>query len=98
VLDVEASRVFVDAPTHQTGEITALVGLYAMVGRMQLVSDQAVIVEAWRVEEIIIETYQGPVRTLAELMDLGHQGGLSLMRGFSEACRKDLAARATAIQ
>jgi len=27
-----------------------------------------------------------------------HQGGLSVMAEFSEACRKDLAARATAIR
>ena len=40
----EAARLFADALTHQTEEITGLVGLYAMVGRMRLVSDQAVII------------------------------------------------------
>jgi hypothetical protein len=36
----EASRLFVDALTHQAEEFTGLVGLYAMVGRMRLVSDK----------------------------------------------------------
>ncbi len=94
----EASRLYGDALTHQTEEITGLVGLYAMVGRMRLVADQTVIVAATRVEDTIVETYLGPNRTLHELMDYAHQGGLSFLAEFSEACRKDLAARATAIR
>ena len=65
----EASRLFADAVTHQTDEITGLVGLYAMVGHMRLVSDQTVIVAAMRVADTIIETYLGANRTLQELMD-----------------------------
>ncbi len=94
----EASRLFADALTHQTDEITGLVGLYAMVGRMRLIADEAVILAATRVEDTIIETYLGRNRTLDELMDYAHQGGLSFLTQFSEACRKDLATRATAIR
>jgi hypothetical protein len=50
-------------------------------------------------EEAIIETYLGPDRTVRELMDAArHQGELSFLVEFSAACRKDLAARATAIR
>jgi hypothetical protein len=94
----EAARLFADALTHQTEEITGLVGFYAMVGRMRLMSDQTVTVAAMRAEETIIETYLGPNRTLHELMDYAHQGGFGFLAEFSEACRKDLAARATAIR
>jgi hypothetical protein len=94
----EASRLFADAVTHQTDEIAGLVGLYAMVGRMRLISDEAVIVAATRVEDNIIETYLGANRTLQELKDYAHQGGLNVLDEFSAACRKDLAARATAIR
>ena len=59
-----------------------------MVGRMRLVSDQTVIVAAMRVEDIIIETYLGANRTLQELKDYAHQGGLNVLDEFSEACRK----------
>lgn len=69
-----------------------------MAGRMRLVSDQTVIAVAMRVEDVIIETYLGPNRSLRELVDYAHQGGLSFLEEFSEACRKDLAARATAIR
>jgi hypothetical protein len=55
----ESARLFADAPTHQTEEITVLVQLYAKVGRMRLVSDRSVIVAAMRVEDKIIETYLG---------------------------------------
>ncbi len=70
----EASRLLADALTHQTEEITGLVGLYAMVGHMRLVFDQAVISAAMRAVDTI-ETYPGANRTLHELMDYAHQGG-----------------------
>ena len=93
----EASRLYGDALTHQTEEITGLVGLYAMVGRMRLASDQRVIAAAVQVQDTIVETYLGPNRTLPELMNYAHQGKLNFLVEFSEACRKDLAARATAV-
>jgi hypothetical protein len=55
----EASRLYIEAVTNKTDDIddiTGLVGLYAMVGRMRLVSDQTVIAAAMRAEETIIET------------------------------------------
>ena len=94
----EAARLFADALTHQTEEITGLVGFYAMVGRMRLMSDQTVTVAAMRAEETIIETYLGPNRTLHELMDYAHQGGMGFLSEFGEACRRDLAARATTVR
>jgi hypothetical protein len=93
----EASRLFGDALTHRTEEITGLVRLYAMVGRMRLVSDRTVIAAAMRVEDTIIKTYLGPNRTLPEMMDYAHNGGLDFLTEFGEACRKDLAARASAV-
>ena len=94
----EAARLYGDAMTKQTEEITGLVKLYAMVGRMRLISDRAVVVAAIRVEDTIIETYLGPNRTLHELMDFAHKGGMDFLTEFSEACRKDLASRSTAIR
>ncbi len=94
----EASRLFVDALTHQAEEFTGLVGLYAMAGRMRLVSDQTVIDAATRAKDAIIETYLGPDYTVRELMDHARQGKISFLVEFSAACRRDLAARATAIR
>jgi hypothetical protein len=76
-----------------------LVQLYAMLGRMRLVSDRTVIDAAVRVEATIIETYLGPNRTLHELMEYADKGdGLGFLTEFGEACRKDLAAHATAVR
>jgi hypothetical protein len=94
----EASRLFGDAVTHQTEEFTDLMRLVAMIGRMRLGSDRRVIDAARRVEKTIVETYLGPNRTLPELMDFADKGGMDFLIEFGEACRSELAARATAIR
>jgi hypothetical protein len=55
----EASRLFVEAmraKTDDIDDISGLVGLHAMIGRMRLVSDQLVIDAAMRAEGAIVET------------------------------------------
>lgn len=55
----EASRLSVEAQRAKTddiNDISGLAALHAMVGYMRLVSDQAVIDAATRIEENIIET------------------------------------------
>ena len=89
-----ASRLYIEALTNKIddiNDITGLVGLYAMDGRMRLVSDQTVIDAARRAEDTIIETYLGPDQTVRELMDYARQGKMSFLVEFSEACRKGLA-------
>jgi hypothetical protein len=97
----EASRLYIEALTNKTddiSDITGLVGFYAMVGRMRLVSAQTVVDAAMQIEKTIIETYLGPDRTVRELMDQASQGKISFLVEFTAACREDLAARATAIR
>jgi hypothetical protein len=84
--------------TQQAGNITEMIGLYAMVGRMRLISARPVIDAAVRVEDTIIEIYHGPNRSLDEILDFAHQGGLDILTEYSEACRKDLAVHATAVR
>ena len=69
----------------------SIILLYALVGRMRLVSAQAVIDAAVRVEYNILETYLGPNRTLHELRDFARKGGMNFLTEFSKACRDDLA-------
>ena len=66
----EAAHLFADSLARQTEDITNMIRLYALVGRMRLVSARAVIVAAVRVEDSIMENYQGPNRALHELQDL----------------------------
>ena len=65
--------------------------LYALLGRMRLVSDRLVVVAAMRAVDIIIETYLGPNRTLHEMMT--HKDELDFLTEFGDAARKNLAAR-----
>ena len=94
----EAARLFGDALSHQTDDASAMVRLYAMVGRMRLDSDRTVIDAAVRVEDALIETYLAPNRTLRETMEYAHKGGMNFLTEFGEAARKDLATRATAVR
>ena len=89
----EATRLLADSLTHQTEDVANQVRLYAMVGRMRLISDRPVIDAAVRVEDTIIEHYLGPNLSLQQVMDYAHGGGRDFLTEFSEACRKDLANR-----
>ena len=94
----EAARLLGDALTHQTEDVIPLLRLYAMVGRMRLVSDQTVIDAAVRIEETLAETYLGPNRTLRETIEYAHKGGIGFLTEFSEAARKDLTTRVNAVR
>jgi hypothetical protein len=89
----EAVRLFGDSLSHETEDINNMVRLYALVGRMRLVSARAVIVAAERIEANILENYLGPNRTLHELREVVRKDGMNFLTEFSEACREDLAAR-----
>ena len=89
----EATRLLGDALTHQTEDLTTMVRLYSMIGRMRLISDREVIDAAVRVEDTIIENYLGPNLNLQQVMDYAHGAGRNFLTEFSEACRKDLANR-----
>jgi hypothetical protein len=90
----EAARVYVDALTHQTEKPTRMVHLYALVGRMRLVSARPVIDAAMGVMDHIRDTYLAPNRTLDEIKNIASAGGMDIVTAFSEACRDDLAGRA----
>jgi hypothetical protein len=90
---VEASRLLGDALSHQKDDVADMVGLYAMVGRMRLVSSRTVVAAAETVIDHIIETYLAPNQTLHELRTLFQEGRMNFLVEFSEACRQDLGTR-----
>jgi len=89
----EATRLLGDALTRQTEDVTDMVRLYAMIGRMRLISDRAVIDAAVDMEDTILERYLGANLTLQQVQDYAHGEGRNFLTAFSEACRKDLADR-----
>ena len=87
----EASRLYGDALGHQKDDAADLVKLFALLGRIRLVSLRPVVTAAERTLDTIIETYLGPNRTMHEVLDDVHRGGFHFLIEFGEACRQDLA-------
>ena len=86
----EAARLYADALAHQKDDVTDLFKIYALLGRIRLVSPRPVITAAERTLGTIAHTYVGPDRTMHEVMDDVHQGGFNFLIEFGDACRQDL--------
>jgi hypothetical protein len=94
----EASRLYGDAlvtDTADNADVSKFVGLYAMLGRMRIMSSPAVIENAEKIIEVIAKEYFEPNRKLRDMFgksrELDYE--LDVMRHFSEACREDLSGR-----
>ena len=80
-------------PTAWRRAVADMVGLYALVGRMWLVSSPAVIAAADQITHGIVTTYQGPNITLHEMHEYVREGRMNYLVQFGEAARADLAHR-----
>jgi hypothetical protein len=86
----EASRIYGDALVSDKAEVANLVGLYAMVSRMRILSSPSVVEHADKIMRMIVDTYFSPNRTLRELREAMSSDRMDPMREFSDACREDL--------
>lgn len=86
----EASRLYADAFVRDKSEVAELVNLYALVGRMRIVSSNDVVSAAERVGRLIIETYLSPNRTFVEVAALLDE--VDPLQNFADACRRELQA------
>ena len=85
----DASRIYGDALIHQTLELSGLIGLYALISRMRILSSPPVVESAVRIARIITETYSQPNKTPAELEAMIENDSVDLLQAFSEACRRE---------
>jgi hypothetical protein len=85
----EASKWYADACMHEKVEISNLVGLWALVSRMRVLSSPKVVESADAVVRVIVETYRAPNKTLAELEKLLDPDATNPLRDFSIACRQE---------
>ena len=69
----EASRLYGDALGHQKDDVADLAKIYALIGRIRLVSARPVITAAERTLDTIVQAYLGPNRSLHEVMDDVHR-------------------------
>ena len=89
----EASRLYADALANDPSEIPKLVDMYALIGRMRVVSSDSVIEAAEKTGRLIIDAYLSPNRTFADLTEIVKE--MDPLRDFSEVCRRDLQAART---
>jgi hypothetical protein len=94
----EASKCYIDALQHHDGDanIPSLVGLYAKLSRMRVVSSKPVLHSAEHITQKILDTYLEPDKSFVEVREMARKGGIDLLREFANACRdefEDLQAR-----
>jgi hypothetical protein len=85
----DTARIYGDALIHDKLEITGLVNLHALVGRMRIVSSRPVIETAVNVVKAITETYSQPNKSPEEIEAMISNGSVDILRNFSEACRDE---------
>jgi len=66
----EAVKLYADALVNETSDVTKLVGLYAMISRMRILSSRTTVENADKVGRTIVNSYLAPRKTVPELQDL----------------------------
>ena len=96
----DASKCYVDALQHDTGDIPGLVALHATIDRMRILSSPTVMASADKVRRKILDTYIEPDKSFPELRELVRANGDSfdLLREFSGACREEFDALRTTVR
>jgi hypothetical protein len=87
----EASKLYVDALVRDQAEASAMVGIYALISRMRMVSNADVVENAEAVIRTILSTYSRPNKTFPELQNhMLNRGFVDPLLNFSEVCRDEL--------
>ena len=85
----EASKLYGDALVHDTTDVSKLVGLYALISEMRVLSSTNTIENADAVARMIVNTYRAPNKTLPESEDMVNHGAIDVLQTFSEAARQE---------
>jgi hypothetical protein len=86
----EASQRLADAFDHSLDKPDTLVKLYAILGRIRLMSSDAVLTAAEECCDHVVDLYAKPNRTMAEIFTTLHSGEFEALKHFSDACRVEL--------
>jgi hypothetical protein len=86
----EATQLYADALEHEKAEFPRLLELYALIGKMELLSSPKIVKMAQGIGHAIIEAYRGPKRTFDEIEGLLTSDAVRPLREFSQACRDEL--------
>jgi hypothetical protein len=86
----ESAKLYADALGHNEAEIASFVKLYALIGRMRVLSSPKIVETAESVASTIIATYQAPNLTFRDLRSAVNSDEMDPLRTFSEECRNEL--------
>ena len=86
----EAARLYADALQNKRDDTSGLIGIYALVNRIRLISSQQVVDAADTVARIIVDTYLAPNITMEEMRANWIDRHVDPLRDFSDACRQEL--------
>jgi hypothetical protein len=89
----QSSKLYIHALQNSNADVVALMGLYAELNRMRIVSSAAVVEGADRILKKIVDTYLEPNKTFPELRQMSDSGLIDPLRDFSEACREEFRLR-----
>ena len=85
----QASRLYIHALQNDKPDVSGLMGLYAEISRMRVLSSARVIDSADQIVKKIIDAYLEPNKTFPELRQMADSGLIDPLRNFSEACRAE---------
>jgi hypothetical protein len=98
----EASRSHIDSLQNDKPDLPALIGLYAKISRMRIMSSPNVVDSADQIVRAVVDTYLAPNKTFPELRDMLNDGDRSaaqfqrcLPRGIRIAASSGALMRAT---
>jgi hypothetical protein len=86
----EASQQLANAFDHSLDKPETLVKLYAILGRIRLVSSDAVLTAAEECCDRVVDLYAKPNRTMDEIFTTLHGGEFEFLKDFSATCRAEL--------
>jgi hypothetical protein len=90
-----SSKLYLHALQNDDADVSALMGLYAQVSRMRILSSAAVVDSADQILKEIVDTYLEPNKTFPELREMADSGLIDPLRNFSEACREEFQLRSS---
>lgn len=85
-----AAQCYAEALEKSEPSSSRLAKLYAQMGRMKLLSSEAVVSEANRIAHGILDAYVDTNRSSEEIRDLLAHDSVDLFSPFAEACREEL--------
>ena len=89
----QSSKLYIHALQNSNADVVALMGLYAELNRMRIVSSAAVFDSADQIPKKIADTYSELNKTFPDLRKMRDSGLIDPLRDFSEACREEFRLR-----